>query len=325
MKVAVTGANGHLGANVVRALLDAQYEVVAVVRDSSDCQSLEGLVVELRRADVTDAHAVLEALRGASHVINLAAIISINGDRGGLVSKTNVLGPQNVAEACLKLGARLVHVSSVHAYISDPGRAFLDETANRPGANAFAYDRSKYLGEEAVREKIAEGLDAVILNPTGIIGPHDYGSSYAGDMLRQLLSSGLPALVDGGFDWVDARDVAASCVAALNRGTAGENYILSGNFATIRELAELCGQVSGKSAPRLTIPFWAAAMGLPVLNLWCRLSAAPPLYTKESLGALREANRNVSSKKAADALGHSARPLSQTLADCYQWYGRSSI
>ena len=320
MKVAVTGANGHLGANVVRALLDAQHEVIAVVRDSSNCQSLSALDVELRRADVTNANDTIRALQGASHVIHLAAVISINGDRDGLVSKTNALGPQIVAGACLQLGARLVHVSSIHAYRSDPNSPVLDETAERPGAHAFSYDRSKYLGDQNVREKVADGLDAVILNPTGILGPHDYGTSYAGQMLSQLFGSGLPALVDGGFDWVDARDVAASCVAALTRGTAGENYILSGRFATMKELADLSERVSGKPAPRISLPIWVAALGLPVLAVWCRLTASPPLYTRESLKALLDANRNVSSRKAADALGHSARPLPLTLADCYEWY-----
>ncbi|MCP5080428.1 MAG: NAD-dependent epimerase/dehydratase family protein [Alphaproteobacteria bacterium] len=322
MKVAVTGANGHLGANVVRALLGAQHEVIAVVRDSSNCKSLNDLDVQLRRAEATNANDVTRALQGASHVINLAAVISIDGDPDGLVSKTNVMGPQVVADACLKLRARMVHVSSIHAFSSDPDRPALDETADRPSADAFSYDRSKYLGEQAVREKITAGLDAVILNPTGIIGPYDYGSSYAGKMLSQMFNSNLPALVDGGFDWVDARDVAASCVAALTRGATGENYILSGKFATMKELAGLCERVSGKPGPRISFPIWVAALGLPILAAWCRLTASPPLYTRESLKALQDANRNVSSKKASEALGHSARPLPLTLADCYEWYRR---
>ncbi len=323
MKVAVTGANGHLGANVVRALLRAQHEVIAVVRSSSNCDSLDELNLQIRRADVTDANDLTHALTGASHVINLAAVISIDGDKGGLVSKTNVAGPRLVADACLKLRARMVHVSSIHAFRSDPDSPVLDETANRPGVDAFTYDRSKYLGEQAVREKVAEGLDAVILNPTGIIGPHDYGSSYAGKMLVQMFSGRLPALVDGGFDWVDARDVASSCVAALRLGETGENYILSGTFATMTELAALCELVSGRPGPRISLPIWVAALALPFLAAWCRLTASPPLYTRESLKALAEANLNVSSTKAADVLGYSARPLKLTLADCYEWYRHS--
>ncbi len=323
MKIAVTGANGHLGANVVRALLRARQDVIAVVRRKSNCDSLDGLDLQIRHADVTDANDLPHALDGASHVINLAAVISIDGDKGGLVPRTNVGGPRAVADACLKLRSRLVHVSSIHAFRSDPNSSVLDETADRPNADAFSYDRSKYLGEQAVREKVAEGLDAVILNPTGIIGPHDYGSSYAGKMLIQLFNGHLPALVDGGFDWVDVRDVASACVAALQRGAAGENYILSGTFATMNELAGLCELISGKPRPRISLPLWAAALGLPFLATWCRLTASPPLYTRESLKALEDAIRNVSSRKAVEALGYSARPLKLTLEDCHEWYRRS--
>ncbi len=323
MKVAVTGANGHLGANVVRALIEAGHGVIAMVRRGTDTNSLDGLDIEIRHGDVLDPDSLVRAFKDASHVINLAAVISISGDKDGLVSRTNVGGPTNVAEACKTLGVkRMVHVSSIHAFVSNPEMPVVDENATRPGAKAFAYDRSKYQGEQAALKAAADELDIIILNPTGIIGPHDHGTSFTGKMLQQMFEGRLPALVNAGFDWVDVRDVAQACVAALIQGRPNENHILSGRYATIPELAALCEKTSGTKAPKIALPIWVATLGLPFLASWSKLTCSPPLYTWESLMILKDANRNVSSAKAASELGYSARPLEQTIADCYQWYSR---
>ncbi|PRQ00027.1 3 beta-hydroxysteroid dehydrogenase/Delta 5--_4-isomerase [Enhygromyxa salina] len=321
MPVVVTGASGHLGANLVRALLARGERVrVLVHRSSSALREIED---QLERVDgsVCEPDTLGPAFEGARRVYHLAGVISIDGDREGLVHRVNVEGTRNVARACVERGVeRLVSVSSVHAYDMDPRDEVLDE-GRRQVADSLAhsaYDRSKALGERAVRAAIDDGLDAVIVNPTGVMGPVDFGPSRLGQLLRDLADGRLPALLDGGFDFVDVRDVAAGVIAAGERGRCGHNYILGNAWYSIRELASLVEAAGGRRPPRLVSPAWAARMGVPFARVASRLTGREPMFTRESLDIL-DSNRSISSRKAQTELGHSPRPLAETVADTLAW------
>jgi dihydroflavonol-4-reductase len=286
-----------------------------------DVRAVEGLDVERVRGDVLDPESLRRAFDGAEVVYHLAARISVTGDPDGSVWRTNVDGPRNVAEACLACRVRrLVHFSSVHALAQDPVDVPLDESrapADRPGD--LAYDRSKAAGGRAVREALARGLDAVIVHPSAILGPIDWKPSAMGQVLLDLHHRRLPALVAGGFDWVDVRDVVAGALAAEAQARTGERYILSGAWLTVRDLAALAAGVTGVPRPRLTAPMWLARVGAPFAQAWAGLRGTRPLFTSDSLHALR-ANRCMSHDKAARDLGYSPRPLRETVADAYAWF-----
>ena len=321
MKIAVTGSTGHLGANVVRDFLAHGHSVRALYHPDASLAAIEGLDIEAVPADVLDPLQIRSAIEGMDAVIHLAAIISINGDPEGSVHRTNVEGPKNVAQACLELGVRkLVHVSSIHAFKSSKHATKLDENSPKADETSFDYDRSKAGGEIEILNAVKSGLNASILNPTGILGPHDYCNSLAGQMLKRMFEGRMPALVDAGFDWVDVRDVAGAIRNALEFGRKGEQYVISGRWISFRELATLCESVSGKPAPRVTIPIWIARLGLPFSNLNSRLTGAPPLYTHESLQILKESNNNCSCAKAHREFGYVARDLAKTIRDTYDWH-----
>lgn len=325
MPVVVTGASGHLGANLVRTLLDRGEQVRVLVHRSS--AALAEIEDRLERVEgsVCEPESLGPAFAGADRVYHLAGVISIDGDPDGRVHRVNVEGTRNVARACLERGvARLVHVSSVHAFDMDPRDEVLDETRRQVADSPrhSAYDRSKALGERAVREAVDQGLDAVIVNPTGIMGPVDHGPSRLGQLLRELASNKLPALLDGGFDFVDVRDIVDGTLAAAERGRAGENYILGNTWHSLRELAELVASVSGARPPILITPVWAARLGIPFARVAAKLSNTEPLFTRESLEVL-VSNRSISSGKARAELGYSPRPLAQTVADTLDWFGRT--
>ncbi len=159
----------------------------------------------------------------------------------------------------------------------------------------------------------------VILNPTAVIGPYSHAGAYAGQMLIGLLEGRFPALVRGGFDWVDARDLVAGAAAALQKGRSGQRYILSGHWASIAELADLCARFTGRTPPRLVLPIWAALLGLPLLQAYSFLASTPPLYTYEALMTLKHSNRHCSSEKARRELGYRPRPLEETVRDTLAW------
>jgi len=307
-----------VGANLVRALLERGDQVRVV--DKRKTESLAGLEVEHLQVDVTDRESLNKAFVGADTVFHLAALISIIGDPTGEVHRTNVEGPRNASRAALACGVkRFVHCSSVHAYDLERCWPELTEASERATMDHCpAYDRSKNAGENQVRGAIAEGLDAVIVNPSGIIGPHDYEPSRLGELLIQLRDQKLPVSIRAGFDFVDVRDVVAGMLAAERSGRTGENYILSGHRLSMDELAEVAQRITGVEGPHISMPI-SIVTGLAPLFLRLTHEGQTPLITPESVHALRY-SPSICHYHASKELGYLARPFFETIRDTYAWF-----
>jgi len=320
---AVTGASGHVGANLVRALLGQGRRVRVLVHEES--RALADLGIERIPGDIRDPAALERAFSGAQVVFHLAARISISGDHGGQVQAVNAAGTHNVVAACRRAGVqRLVHFSSIHAFSPLPAGP-IDETRGfNDVPDALAYERSKVEGERAVLAGVAEGLDAVIVNPTAILGPYDYRPSPMGTVLLDLYRRRFPALVQGGFNWVDVRDVVAGALAAEQKGRRGERYILSGQWTSFAELATLVHDITRVPVPRLVTPMWLARFGAEMTELYGRVTGVPVRFTGESLKALRHW-RDVSCDKARRELGYQPRPLRETVADTFHWFHQAGF
>ncbi|HET9989814.1 MAG TPA: NAD-dependent epimerase/dehydratase family protein [Kofleriaceae bacterium] len=316
-RVAITGAAGHLGGAVVRALLEAGADVRVLVH--SDRRALEGLAVEVHDGDIQDTGAVARLVADRDLVIHLAAVISLEARDEPLMRAINVDAVQVVADACLAAGVRLVHASSIHAFSSRPIDQAVDESRGPAEANAPAYDRSKAAGEAIVRDAVARGLDAVIVNPTAVIGPYDFRPSRMGEVMLDLYHRRLAGLVAGGFDWVDVRDIATSVIAAGERGQRGQSYLLPGHWASVVDLASRIEALTGKRRPRFVSPMWLARGAAPFAVGWARLRHTRPLFTPTSLVALRN-HQIVSGARARRELGHDPRPLDDTLRDTFAWF-----
>lgn len=319
MTTVVTGASGHLGANLVRALLARGRAVRALVH--RDRRALAGLRVETAEGDVRDANSLRRAFEGAEIVYHAAARISLLTTDRALVEAVNVTGTRNVVEACLHCGVRrLIHFSSIHALENEPLDVPINESRPLTKSRcAPPYDQSKAAGEREVRHGIKRGLDGVILYPTAIIGPYDFRPSYFGRALLRMVTGRLPALVPGGFDWVDVRDVVAGALRAEHRAPAGASYILSGHWVSVRDLAGLVEAMTGVPAPRLVCPMWLARIGAPFMAALARLDGNTPLYTSVSLRALGS-NRSVSRARATRELDYHPRPFRETLVDTLRWF-----
>ncbi len=324
-RVAVTGGTGHLGACLIRQLIADGHAVRALVRSEETPPQLEGLDVEMVRGDICKASTLRPLVADAEYVFHLAALISIVGPMDGKVRAVNVHGARNVGEAALEAGVkRMVHVSSVHAFELGDGSGetprTLDEEHRRSRDETCpAYDASKAAGEAEIRKLVARGLDAVIVHPSGVLGPFDFGPSRMGKVLLSLGNGRMPGLLGGGFDWVDVRDVGNGIRAAAEKGRTNESYILSGHFATIPDLAHVASTVSGARVPKLVLPLALANLFAPVAEATAKLLRMEPLYTGESLLALRSDVR-FDRSKAAEDLGHHPRPLADTVRDTYAWF-----
>jgi dihydroflavonol-4-reductase len=319
--VAVTGASGHLGANLVRTLLADGRRVRVLVRKSS--QGIDGLPVEVVRADVLDGNSLDRAFVGVGSVYHLAAKVSAGWEPAVAVSQVNVVGTSNVVKACLAARVRrLVHFSSIQAFAPETGGSAIDETCPlaRPGDRSRgAYDIAKAEAERLVLAAVAAGLDAVIVNPTTVIGPFDFQPSPMGEVLLTLAHGRLPAIISGGGqDFVDVRDVISAALMAERQGRRGERYILSGTAMSLVDLAHLWAKVTGRPAPRFAAPMGLARLAAPLAFSWARLRHRRPLLTSESLRMLR-ARHPVSRLKAESELGYHPRPIEETLRDTWAW------
>jgi dihydroflavonol-4-reductase len=319
MITAVTGASGYLGGAIVRSLIAEGRSIRAI--DLHRGPTLDDLPIEFVQGDILDSASLNHALNGVEVVYHLAAMIAVAGESPDLVWNVNVHGAHNVAQASLRAGVRrLVHCSSVHAFDLESELPEVTETSPRTEIKSRpVYDRSKAAGEVKVREAIAEGLDAVIVNPTGVIGPLDYAPSRMGQVFTAMFTNSLPGLPQGGFDWVDLRDVAAGTLEAERSGATGENYLLPGHHASIEELAAIAADVSGVESTARSVPMWMARVWGPIGNLLGGNKGTALAYTSDSLHALRY-HPPISGAKAAAELGHRPRSTRESIEDIYGWF-----
>jgi dihydroflavonol-4-reductase len=320
MKVAITGANGHIGANLIRKLLK-RGDVVSVLYHHNNT-AFKDLEIKTVKGDLGDPASLVKLFEGTEIVYHLAAQISIGNFTLEQLIKINFEGTENVINACNKAGVkRMVHFSSIHAYKHEPLDVPLNENNPLNLESKLGYERTKALAEELVLRKAQEGkLEIVVVNPTAVIGPYDFGPSYLGQLFIRLYKGRIPALIPGGYDWVDARDVAEGAIAAALHGEKGEKYILSGNWLSLKALTELSGKACNKDLRKPVIPYFLGRAGLPFIQGWAKLKKEHPLYTRESLQILQSGNRNIQCNKAIETLGYNPRPLELTLKDTFDWF-----
>lgn len=317
--IVVTGASGHVGGNLIRRLIDRGLPIRATFHQ--DKRALEGLDVEIVRCDVQNLESLCKAFKDTEVVFHTAGYISLLMSDWSRFESINVIGTRNVVEACLACGVRrLVHFSSIHALCQEPLDLPIDE--NRSYVNSsdcLPYDRSKADGEREIYKGIEKGLDAVIINPTGIIGPYDFRPSHTGQVILALARGTLPILVRGGFDWVDVRDVVEGALRAEKHASSGARYILSGHWTSIRDIASAVEVISGVCSPQFVVPIWLARIGVPFTTAYSRLKKNRPLYTVFSLKALKS-NPNISHAKATRELDYHPMPFKETIRDTMQWF-----
>jgi dihydroflavonol-4-reductase len=320
MDTAITGSTGHIGASLVRSILDEGRSVRVLVRN--DLRAVDGLDVEMTQGDVTDLDSLMKLTKGVTTVFHLAAKISLVGPEGGSVEQINVQGTKNVIEACRRNKVkRLVHFSSIHAFRSHPVTEVIDET--RPlalGNDEFIYDRSKALGQVEVLQAVEDGLNAVIVNPTAALGPYDYKPSRMGDVLLDLYHNRYPMLVDGGYNWVDARDVAWCALAAEKKGRSGQTYLASGNWHHVCDVAKIIENLYNRKTPCYATPNWLCMVPAYFVMWYSNIMNVTPKFTPYALKTLKS-HRLISHEKATRELGYRPRPIEETIRDTLAWFG----
>lgn len=318
--ILVTGATGHIGNVLIRELVARGEQVRALVLPGERCDSLNGLPIEMVVGNILDPDTLDRWMKGVSQVYHLAGIISILPGDEELMQRVNVDGARNVARAALKANVgRMIHTASVHALRREPHGVVMDErTPPSLDGCAGAYDRTKAEGVQAVLEVVKEGLDAVIVCPSGVIGPHDYFGSEMGQLVKTLATSKLHFIVNGAYDFVDVRDVVSGMMLAAEKGRTGEKYILSGEQVSLRWLSKKTQLVAGLRVPTVAVPIKVALFFSRYTHYFYRLFNKTPQFTTYSLKTVIE-NSRFSRAKAERELGYNPRPLEESIRDFLAW------
>ncbi len=318
MKTAfVTGGAGFLGVNLVEQLVSGGWEVIVFDAAAANAGWMEERGVSLVRGDITDRASCERALpSGVDAVFHLAGNTShwkLGDERQ---TKVNVDGTRNVVEAALQGRAlRLLHTSSIAAYGFQPSRIH-EEMRSTALGSSINYFRTKRLAEIEVERGIEQGLDAVILNPSNIVGAHD--PSGWSRFFRLIEEQRLPGVPSGRSSFCHARAVAAAHIAAFERGRSGHHYLLGGADATFLELVQRIGKLLGRRTPSRATPALLSKLA-GRLSLWgSYLTRREPDLTPEK-ATLLSSELICSSEKAERELGYRSAPLQTMLEDCHRW------
>jgi dihydroflavonol-4-reductase len=317
----VTGATGHIGNVLTRRLLDRGERVRAMIMPGEDTTPIKDLDVEMVAADVLDYQSLLKAFEHIDVVYHLAGIISILPGKDNMVQAVNVIGTRNVIQAARSCSVRrLVYTSSIHALRRVPEGVLIDENIPFDIEHAISsYDASKADASLEVLQAVQQGMDAVIVCPTGVIGPYDFRRSEMGQLILDCVEQKPMLYVDGAYDFVDVRDVAEGLILAGEKGRCGESYILSGERITVPNILRIVQEILGARLLSLKIPFSLAQLTAKVTPLYYRLTHARPRFTTYSLATL-VSNSFISHAKANRELGYHPRPLRESLRDTVQWF-----
>jgi nucleoside-diphosphate-sugar epimerase len=318
-KVLLTGASGFLGVHTLKQLIEDGHTVRAFVRDPSRlADNLRPLGfepedgrIEVAPGDMTDAGAVREAVSGCDAVVHSAATFSYKRRDRERMSRENSVGTRRVLEAGAEAGAGpLVHVSSTVALVR-PGGGVIDGTSPL-GTGPGPYAQSKVASEAVARELQAAGAPVTIVNPGGVLGPHDPYLGENNEVMIQILRGQTPAWPRGSLLYVDVRDVAATLSAAVTHDP-GKRYLVPGH--NVPGLHPVLREVTGRRLPAPTLP--------PSLLV---ASAMPGYLTGwRFLPGAVEGIRTVACNNTADAsattaeLGVKARPLEDSVRDTIRW------
>lgn len=320
----ITGAAGHLGSALCTALRERGEPVRALVMRGEDTGFVRRTGAQIFFGDVTKPGtltAFFDVPEGThTIVVHCAGVVDIASRENPAVDAVNVEGTRNVMRLCLEKHVdRVVYVCSVHAMPDLPhGRVKREIGAYDPAPLDGAYARSKAKAAALVADMVQrQGLPAVTVLPSGIIGPYCGRGNHLVQLVKDYCRGKLPALVKGGYDFVDVRDVASGILAAAERGTVGESYLLTGNYHTLKETIGMLSQITGRRKVG-TVPMWMARLAAPLAQKLAQRRHKKPLFTPYALRVVLE-NGRFSHDKATAAFGYAPRELYETLTDTVEW------
>jgi nucleoside-diphosphate-sugar epimerase len=319
--IAVTGANGLLGSYIVRKLIAEKESFVALKRPGSDLSLLSDVAssIRWRDADVLDPVALEDALGDVDQVIHTAAAVSFNPRKATWIMDCNVQGTRNIVNQCILSGVkRLVHISSVAALGRQKNQKLIDESNQwTEGSLNSTYGHSKYLAELEVFRAHEEGLSAVVVSPSIILGAADWNKS-SGRLFHYVWNE-KPFYSDAFLNYVDVRDVADTTYRLLKNNITGQRFILNAGSISFFDFFQRVAKRFQKKAPHIKLSPSVLSLVARVESFRTYFTSSEPLITRETA---RMANTEFlySNDKIKKALSVDFQPIDETLDWCCQYY-----
>jgi nucleoside-diphosphate-sugar epimerase len=319
--ILLTGANGHLGANLLRRLLADGAAVRVLLRSHSDNSSVDGLNVEHVFGDLRDQGSLVAATRGIAGIYHCAAQISTAAGGEQEIFANNVLGTRNLLRAARQNGVGRVVVSGSLSAVGHRADRPTDETEPfNPFERHLPYAASKAAVEHECLKAVADGLDVVIAISCAILGPFDFKPSRMGQVFINYANGRLRAYIPGGFEFVAARDIVEGHILAMRNGRTGQRYIFSTEFMTLDALFGLYRDITGRPRPlRLPPAMMMAAAQIGELAHRYILPGRRQLLTPAALRLLRM-GRRADTGKAQRELGYRPTSIADAVREAYRWF-----
>jgi dihydroflavonol-4-reductase len=313
--ILVTGANGLVGSFLCNELAGKGYRVKALVREKSDTSLLKAVAgsIELVYGDITDAGSLVDAMEDVMCVVHTAAVISFWNKKNKEMYQTNVVGTRNVVDVALEKGVKkMIHISSIAAIGRKATDTRIDEKNNwEESAVNTAYAVTKHQAELEVFRAVEEGLHAVIINPSVILGPGLKGTSSV--RLFEYVQQKGKFYTDGDLNYVDVRDVVESIEYFISHETpAGERYILNGGTVSFKTFFEKIAEMLHTNPPSVKASDWMKQIVWRVEAIKAFITGKEPLITKST--ARTATNKfEYSADKIMQLSQRSFRPLQDTI------------
>ena len=320
MKVLLTGANGHVGSNTARSLLNREHEVVAFVRPSADLRGLEGLAVSYAHGDVTDGAALAAAAKGCDAIVHTAAIFRYWSKNPAEIEAVALEGAQNIVDAAQKAGVkRLVYTSSSWAIglteIPDRPRTAADwnEQPHTP------YARAKTFSERKAWELAGKaGVPMISLCPGAIMGPWDYRITPSNRTLLAM-ADGSGQSVNGGLAMANARDVGAIHAMAVERGEPGTRYAIT-QSVTFKQLGQYVTALTGRPVKHFGAPNSVARLVGGMMELGANFTGKEPALTRALVDDAAGKYMYIDSTPTWETFSHEPCPIPETVRESLNWY-----
>lgn len=318
MKVLVTGANGLVGANVIRALIIEGYEVYAMVRPNGDHRSLEGLPLTMVYGDIFDIESLHRAFCGMQWVFHTAAVFSYFGYNAKQLHAIAVDGTANVVQACQHCGVSRLIVTSSSVTMGSSKQPLLRNESSGADRDNAPYLLAKIRQEQLAFESAASlGLDVVAVCPTMSVGAHGYKLGPSNGLIVTYLSDPFRMTFPGGCNVVSIKDIARGHLLAAQKGRTGERYLLGSENLRWPNLHAIVAELCGLPPPRIELNHTASFLAATTEELACRLVGKAPLTTRQEAQMVGRYYW-YSHKKAAE-LGYQPMPARQALTEAMAW------
>jgi dihydroflavonol-4-reductase len=319
-KIFVTGADGLLGSNIIRELLKREFAITVLTQKGRKVSTLEGLPIEKVEGDLLDKESLRRGMQGCQYVIHAAASTAVWPTRSEITRRINILGTSNVMDLALEMNIkRLVYVGTASTFgfgsKENPGK---EGNPYRSAKYQMDYMDSKYKAHSIVMDAVKNGLNAVVVCPTFMLGPYDSAPS-SGAMVLGIYNKKVPGYVPGGRNYICAKDAAVGTVNALTMGRTGESYIMGNQNLSYQEAFLLMATTLNARVPMRRIP-GSVMKGYGLVGSWWGLISRKKPTLSYNLACIACDEHYFSSAKAVEELQLPQTPIEEGVKEAFEWF-----